>query len=154
MVFLRHCLKIVLTLHLLAKIAEFPRDLIVKIRLSLRVAQIKLTLEHTDLKHKCVLRMVDALLKRILSQILDKLIGILVGRHADDPARHPRVAQDPDRAQRRLHTCTVTVVRQEDILRVFFDQPSLPRGERRPERRHRLCKSCLVHADDIHISLT
>ena len=46
-----------------------------------------LLLFHAHLKQKTVLRLVDALLIRLRTKRLDKLIGILIRLHVDDLGR-------------------------------------------------------------------
>ena len=154
MILFSHGFEIILPLYILPEITEPSGNLIIKIRLSLRVIQVKFPLQHPNLKQKGILCVIDALLKRLLPQILDKFIRVFVRRHIDNSARHARIPENLYRAQRRLHTGFVAVVCQQDLSGIFLDQSCLPRRERCSQRRHRLREARLMHTDHIHITLT
>ena len=151
-IFLRHCLEIIVPLHLLGKSAKLPRDLPVELRLLLRILHMELTLQDPDLKEKAVLRLADALFKRLTSQRFHKFIRILVGLHIDDSTGQSSLPQNADAPQRRLDSGTVAVVGQQHIV-CIPPKRRLLRCESSPQGCHRLPEARLMHGDHIHITL-
>ena len=82
----RNRLDIVFTLDLLLEGAQFLCDLLMESRLLIRILQIIIPLQNPQFKEESVLRRVNSLLKLFRTQILDKLIRILVGLQIEHPA--------------------------------------------------------------------
>ena len=98
--------------------------------------------------------MIDPLLKGFLAECLHELIRVLIRLHIDDTASQPGIPQNPYAAQRRLDSCTIAVIGEQDIPRISAEQVCLLWRERCSQRRNRLCEARLMHGNDIHIALT
>ena len=76
-----------------------------------------------------------------------------MGTHIDHLRGQPRLLQDGDRPQRRLHARPVTVKGQVNLLRIPFQQVGMSGGKGGSQRSHRIVKSRLVQGDHIHVPL-
>ncbi len=65
---------------------------------------------------------------------------------------HAGITQYSVVADRRFRTCLVAVIGKQDFLHIPLQHTGLPGRKTRPERGHRLCESCLMHRNDIHVS--
>ena len=98
--------------------------------------------------------MIDPLLESLCSKRLDKFIRILVRLHMQHPSRNPCRLQKRNRPQRRLHTCFITVIRQNHLIRIPFQDRRMLARQCRAKRSHRIGKARLMQGNDIHVALT
>ena len=112
MILVRNCCNVILTLYIFAEFAQLSGNAVIEIRLALWVVQIKLSLQHTNLEHERILRMVDTLLKCLFAQVLNKFIRVFIRSHIDDTPRHSCRMQNLNSSKRCFHTCPITIIRQ------------------------------------------
>ena len=122
--------------------------------LPLRLLHRELALCNTDPEHKAVRRLLKPFLKGFRSKVLDEFIRILIWPQIHNSGIDASFPQDRDCTERRTDTCLITVVEKQDFLRITLQKAGMAGSQCRSKRSHRIRKTCLMHGDNIHISLT
>ena len=153
-IFLRRSGNVVFSLYLVGKGAEFSGHLAVKCRAAGGIVHPVGLRQHPQFVKEAVFCIVDPVLESFLSLRLDKFVRILVGAKVDHRRFQSAASQDSDITKCRAHAGAVAVVCKKDSLRIAPEQGCLAGRKGRPQGGDRLIEACLVHGNDIHVSLT
>ena len=153
-IFPRYGIDIIISLQVVLNICQFPRYLVLELGQLTRIALVIFLRIYPCKEHHSALSFLYPLLKCLASKVLYELIGILVRSHIDDPCADSDLPENCYDLLRRLHACAVTVVRQINLIGISLYYPSMSKCKCRSKGCHGIVKSCLMHGDDIHISLT
>ena len=154
MIFSRKGINIRIALKLLRELEEHLPERVQEGRPLLRIIHTVLFCHISHPENEGILCTGKSSLHLVRPQRHDELIGILIRRQVNDPGFDPRVLQDRDRPHSSHSSGSVRVIEKKDLLRIAMQKRCLFGRERRPQRRHRRIKSCLMHRYDVHISLT
>ena len=66
----------------------------------------------------------------------------------------PRVPQHGNGTKRRLYTCLVHIINHQNVSGIPVKQRTLLRSKGSPQRSHRIGIPCLMHGNNIHVTLT